>query len=442
MSIVLWEVPDLVMNQQATKKVDAETGELSVTFDGAGYSLGNIPLLFEHDGSSIKAANIWLIHLKLNLHKKSVNTQAQGLLHYFTFLNDIEMNWDEMPISARLRPTYRFRKHLREIYKSGVLARTTANSYIRVVINFYKFYLGREYSFDNPPFKYEVVKVNSSSSHEYMRSDYIYVDSTDLRLKLPNDTSYYGLSRELVPISNTEWEAVSKYYSVNKTGISKRNSGDVTVSIAEEFQLAVKLARYSGLRRSEIITLRMKAIYKPSSEQLKKKYLFHSNGLHLDPRIGIETKNGTVRMAEIPSKLMQELYDYINTSRYIERRKLYEKLNHEYSHNPPILINQKGEAYSSKTIDARWGEIRNAVRKEQPKFNHKFHNLRSTYAVERLKELLNSGIKEGSALDYLQSVMGHKNRSSLLAYLKFCEQEETANEVYESAINVVLESGD
>ena len=441
MGIVLWEVPDLVMNQQATRNVDAETGELSITFNGTGYSLGNVPLLFENDGSSIKVANIWLIHLKANLHKKTVNTQAQGLLHYFTFLNDIEMNWDDMPISARLRPTYKFRKHLRDVYKSGVLARSTANSYIRVVINFYKFYLGREHPFEHPPFKYEIVKLNTTSSHEYMRSNYIYVDSTDLRLKLPSDTSYYGLSRELIPLSNTEWEEVKKCCSVNATGISKREAGEVIVSLAEEFQLAVELARYSGLRRSEIITLRMKAIYKPSSEQLNKKYLFHSEGLRLDPRLGVKTKNSTIRTAEIPSQLMQNIYDYINTSRYVKRRKLYEKLNFKDSNNPPLFITQKGEAYSSKTIDARWGELRNAVRKELPKFNHKFHNLRSTYAVERLKELLNSGIKEGSALDYLQSVMGHKSRTSLLGYLKFCEQEMSANEIYESAISVVLESG-
>lgn len=161
----------------------------------------------------------------------------------------------------------------------------------------------------------------------------------------------------------------------------------------------------------------------------------------LDPRQGVETKNGTIRTAEIHSELMQALYDYINSSRYIKRRKKYQEIYPENKDNPPLLLNQNGKPYAAKTLDARWCEIRNAVRKELPNFSHKFHNLRSTYAVERLKELLNAGLKEGKALDYLQSVMGHKSRSTLLGYLKFCDEETmTANEVHEKALNIILKS--
>lgn len=136
---------------------------------------------------------------------------------------------------------------------------------------------------------------------------------------------------------------------------------------------------------------------------------------------------------------MQTLYDYINSSRYIKRRNRYQDLYPENKDNPPLLLNQNGKLYSAKTLDARWGEIRNSVRKELPNFSHKFHNLRSTYAVERLKELLSSGVKEDKALDYLQSVMGHKNRATLLGYLKLCEDETiTANEIHEQALNIIL----
>lgn len=438
MSIVLWEVPDFVIDQQAIKNIDANTGELSISFQGAGQSLGKLPLLFEKNGSAIRIANNWLIYLKANLRKKLVNTQAQGLLHYFTFLNDLEIEWDDMPIAIRLRPTYRFRKHLRDSFKSGVLARSTANSYMRVVISFYKFYLNKNYTFENPPFKYEVVKIDSISSHKYMRSSYLYVDTTDLRLKLPNDTSYYGLPRKLLPLNNSEWLIVEKYYKKLKKGISITAESYITVSIPKEFQIAIELSRFSGLRRNEIITLRLNSIFKPSLEQLNKKYLIHTEGLSLDPRLGVETKNSSTRKAEIPTELMQNLHQYVNSKRYIDRKNLYISLNPNDKTNPPLLINQRGYKYSAATLNARWGEIRNAVRTELKVFDHKFHNLRSTYAVERLKELLNSDVKEGNSLDYLQSVMGHKNRSTLLAYLKFCEENINANETYESAINIIL----
>lgn len=119
MTIILWELPDFVVDQEIKRLVDTDSGELSICFDGAGQHLGKMPLLFTEDGSGIRVVNNWLIHLKANLRKKEVNTQAQALLHYFTFLNEIGMSWDEMPISIRLRPTYAFRKHLREMFKRG-----------------------------------------------------------------------------------------------------------------------------------------------------------------------------------------------------------------------------------------------------------------------------------------------------------------------------------
>ncbi len=438
MSIVLWEIPDFIVDQHVTKNIDPSTGVPSISFRGPGQSLGKLPLLFDKNGCGIGVVNTWLIHLKANMRRKSVNTQAQGLLHYFTFLNDLQMEWDEMPIPIRLRPTYLFRKHLRDAYKSESLARSTANSYMRVVVNFYKFQLVNNHYFENPPFNYEIVKIGHASSHKFMKTSNVYVDTTDLRLKLPNDTSYYGLPRKLVPLNENEWLTVQRYYSDIKKGISNKLDQEHQVPLSREFKIAIELSRFCGLRRKEITTLRLNSIFKPNSKQINKKYLIHNEGLNLDPRLGVETKNSSIRKTEIPTNLMLKLHEYTNSTRYINRRNLYISLHPENNDNPPLLISQNGNEYSEQTLNARWGELRNAVRKEIPSFDHKFHNLRSTYAVERLKELLNSGIKEGNALDYLQSVMGHKNRSTLLGYLRFCEDNVTANEAHESALNIVL----
>ena len=121
------------------------------------------------------------------------------------------------------------------------------------------------------------------------------------------------------------------------------------------------------------------------------------------------------------------------------RKKLFDRCNPAEASNPPILITQRGGFYSPKSLDARWGELRNAIRVIAPCFDHKFHNLRSTYAVFRLKELLNRGLKEAAALDYLQAVMGHKQRSTLLAYLKLSQQELSANQVFEESLERLLE---
>lgn len=50
---------------------------------------------------------------------------------------------------------------------------------------------------------------------------------------------------------------------------------------------------------------------------------------------------------------------------------------------PPLLLNNQGLPYNENSLNARWGEIRNAIRLDHamPGFAHKFHNLRSTYAT-------------------------------------------------------------
>ena len=427
MSIVMWEVPEFTIDHDLSSLTKVDITE----FLSTGRPIGKVALLYYEDGTPISVANNWLIHLKANLHRKEVSTQAQGLLHYFSFLSDIDSSWDSMPL--RQRPTYAFKRHLKEAFKSGVLAASTANSYMRVVVNFYKFYLSKNYVFDNPPFNYEIVKVDTASRHDFMRKQSLIVESTDLRLGLPSDRRFNGLSRRLIPLSEQEWQLVEEICNDNKKGIVHTAGSQIEVPLSDEFLLALEVCRYSGLRREELITLRARQIYKPIIERCHKKYLIHSEGLTLDPKIGVRTKNGTVRHAEIPTGLMEKLHIYINSERYVRRKRLFEQ------RNPPIFITQKGDYYSPKSLDARWAELRNAIRVVAPSFDHKFHNLRSTYAVFRLKELLNRGLKEADALDYLQAVMGHKQRSTLLAYLKLSRQEKSANQVFEESLERILE---
>ncbi len=436
MQIIIWEVPNFHLTTTSIRQGQDSYQAILPTEQNA---FGRMPLLYRIDGTAIKVANNWLIYLKTNLFKKRVNTQAQALLHFFTFLDDIQCEWDHMPVILRQRPTYAFKKHLREAFNAGLIASTTASNYMRVVTNFYKFYLFKKHPFANPPFNFEYVKVQTSGRYDFMSNNMMYIDSTDLRLNLPRDSRFNGLSRELVPLTEIEWQQVENVLLGSSKGIYHSKSGDIQVAISEEFKLAVLLARYSGLRRDEIISLRAKQIIKPSANQLTKKYLIHSEGLLLDPKLGIRTKGGTLRYAEIPTQLMNKLHNYINSERYINRRKKFVERYPDQASNPPILINRDGDFYSSITIDARWGELRNLINSEKRTFEHKFHNLRSTYAVYRLKELLNNQLKEADALDYLQACLGHKHRSTLLAYLRFCKLDKSANEIYENALETILE---
>lgn len=440
MNYILWTVPSLSIDQKLLKLVKPDTGEVSFYFDGKGKKVQNITLLYQSNGLPISVVNNWLIYLKTCLYRKHVNTQAQALLHYFIFLDEIGLDWNEMPITPRNRPTYKFSKHLKDAVRNGRLARTTANNYLGSIVSFYKFYLYKGYEFTNQPFNNKTIKMNVNGGHESSRGKYILVDSTDIRLNLPKDRSNFGMPRELVPLSEHEWTLVDEICRKGKANSNVQ--GATSVNLSEEFKLAVALARYTGLRREELVTFRAKFIYKPTAEQLRLKYLIHSNGVHISPQDKVQTKGAGSRTIEVPSSLMLRLHQYINSKRYIKRRKLFEINHPDELSNPPLFISQNGHQYASRTFNARWCEVRNTVRLKHPSFNHKFHNLRSTYAVTRLKELLNQGIKEGNALDYIQSVMGHKSRSTLLHYLKVCKHDIDANELYEQTLDFVLKSGE
>tara|TARA_R110000772_G_scaffold58087_2_gene131459 strand:+ start:2423 stop:3745 length:1323 start_codon:yes stop_codon:yes gene_type:complete len=438
MGYIIWTAPKVRIDQYLTKSVDSNTGEISFGFEGTGDEILNVPLLYTDNGIPVTVVNNWLIYLKSSLYRKQVNTQAQALLHYFIFLDAIGIEWDEISITPRNKPTYKFSKHLRNAVQNDALARTTANNYLGSVVNFYKFYLEKGYGFKNKPFNYESIKIQINGKQTFNQNRFIVSNTTDIRLRLPKDTSHCGVARELIPLSDHEWSLVSDICFANGVVHSKTANGSNLVKLSIEFQLAVMLARYTGLRREEITTFRTKFIFKPSSEQLSRKYLVHTDGVHITPQSGVNTKGSTSRTIEMPSTLMLQLHQYINSNRYIKRKRLFELKNPNQADNPTLFISQQGHHYASRTFNARWGEVRNTVRLKYPSFNHKFHNLRSTYAVSRLKELLNKGLKEGDALDYIQSVMGHKSRSTLLKYLKFCQKNVIANELYEKSLDIIL----
>lgn len=438
MEYILWDLPSLNIDQTPQFDLDKSTGELDLSWSGEATEYKNIPLLYCESGKPVQEVNNWLIHLKANRQRNQVNTQAQALLHYYSFLRDKQISWDAMPVAFRSRPTYQFRKHLKEACLSGKIARSTAKNYISSVVNFYKFYLAKGYNFDNEPFTYEVVKVKREGCHESMRNSHVIVDTTDLRLDLPKRTTIGNVPRRLFPLSESEWEIVDDIYRIQGSAIRKSSGSEHQVPISIEFKLMIALARYTGMRREELVSFRAPLIFKPSNAQLDKKYLAGTEGVYISPELGINTKGSGSRTIDFPSALMLSLHRYINSKRYIRRREKFERNHPNDINNPPLFIAQKGDFYTGRTLDARWGEVRNSAQKLNQSFEHKFHNLRSTYAVSRLKSLLNNGLKESDALDYLQATMGHKHRSTLLAYLKLCNVGPIANETYENAIEKLI----
>ena len=379
-------------------------------------------------------ANNYLLYLVIERFHKCVSSQSRALLRYFSFLEDIGVEWDDMPSRQSKRPTYLFKRHLESQYKNGhedKLAVSTSKSYMRSVVNFYKFYISRGYQFKNPPFNYETITHYINAGYSSMGSKAkVIIQTTDLRLGISQQRK--DTPQQLVALSDDEWKEVDRVIRKERMVVRYKDGIANKYPLPIEFTLIFLLMRYCGLRRVEVLSMKLSLIRKPTQEELQKGYL----RLTIGGKDGVETKNSKERIIEFTSLLMKNLYEYTISERYLNRKKL------SNAGNISLFINNKGDTFNNDTLNSRWSEVRNAIRLDYPSFNHKAHNLRPTYGVSRLKQLVNSGMQQADALSYIQNRMGHSSLATTLHYLHQLNNPKSGDELSEIAFDYLLDLGD
>ncbi|MGL5668712.1 MAG: hypothetical protein ACRDD9_21625, partial [Shewanella sp.] len=357
-----------------------------------------------------------------------VSVASRALKHYFNFLTDenatrrengqSELLWNEMPVRENQRPTYRYRQCLKDCYKSADpdvhLARTTCNAYLNRVVDFYKHYLKHGFHFRHEPFKYEFVTINIQNDYTSMRAlRHIEVHTTDLRLNLPKDRR--KRPNPLTALAPYQWNALDNILRVSRKVLTKRNGQLILSRFPEECSWILLVMRWTGLRREEVLTMRAGLIFKPSARQLRQGYV----EVDIGPSVGVKTKFDKFRTIEMPSQLMAELYSYLQSPRYIKRRdkhRLTLTAQQRQFGGDYLFLSESGIPYALTTLNARWSDIRRTL--EPPKlglgesFEHKNHNLRSTYAVERFIGLLDKGVDDGKAFRFVQNYLGHEEETT------------------------------
>lgn len=413
-------------------------GEVKVAYlEEEPISIDKLTLLVrEVDGQYelVTPANNYLLFLVIDRFHKCVSSQSRALLRYFSFLEDIGIEWDDMPSRQSKRPTYLFKRHLESQYKDDhedKLAVSTSKSYMRAVVNFYKFYISRGYQFKNPPFNYETITHYIDSGYSNMESkSKMTIQTTDLRLGISQQRK--DTPQKLVALSDDEWEEVDHIIRKERMVVRYKDGVANTYPLPIEFTLIFLLMKYCGLRRAEVLSMNLSLIRKPTTEELKKGYL----KLTIGGKDGVKTKNSKERSIELPALLMKKLYEYTISERYLNRKKLNSEAR------IPLFINNKGSSFNNDTLNSRWSEVRNAVRLKFPNFNHKAHNLRPTYGVSRLKQLINSGMQQADALSYIQNRMGHSSLATTLHYLHQLNNPKSGDELSEIAFDYLLDLGD
>ncbi|MBO0210436.1 site-specific integrase [Vibrio sp. Vb0877] len=411
--------------------------------------------------------------------KEEAQQASKALTHYFRFILDAQAKWDNRydnedyePLIDPPRPAWNkfdVRKSLRvtTMYRNAIkrttldgsgLAKTTAMSYMRSMVDFYKYHLRHGMTFNNPPFEFETYSISIENSGAHMKSHRRKeVQTTDLKLSFAKSKKNDGgklptARRDLKPLTNTEWKEIKDILVNTKRVIKNVNRKERFVSLPIEYSLLFRIFRYTGLRKEEGSSLHLGQIVCPDMKNsvLRLGVGNRYGSLTKDPAGGYNNKS---RRTIIPSSLMLELYEYSHSDRYKNRLKKFKERcvgerdagNDAYfdstdgvdENKQYLFISNSGVPFFKKLeeINTRWNEIRQTASTNLPNaIDAVVHNLRSTFAVSVFRTLLKK-MNADDALSRVSALLGHEDLTTTLLYLQIAQEQPTGDEIWEDVLD-------
>lgn len=413
--------------------------------------------------------------------KEDAQQASKALAHFFRFVLDAQAKWDDKydnedfdPLIDPPRPawdSFSPRKNLRvtTMYRNAVqkttldgsgLAKTTAMSYVRSMIDFYKYHLRQGIRFNNPPFEFETILIDiensGTSMNAHKRKE---VQSTDLRLSFAKSKKNDGgklpnARRELKPLTNSEWKEIKNILVQTRRVLKNVKGGEKLVSLPEEYCLLFRLFRYTGLRKEEGASLHLGQIIRPDVKDvvLRLGVGDQYGSLTKDPAGSYSNKS---RRTIIPSSLMLELYEYSHSKRYQKRLEKFRKRclterevgNDAYfdgvdgvdERKQYLFISNSGVPFFKKLeeINTRWNEVRKTAGVNLVNdIDAVVHNLRATFAVSIFRALLKK-MNADDALARVSALLGHADLATTLLYLKIAQEHPTGDEIWEDVLDYI-----
>lgn len=411
--------------------------------------------------------------------KEEAQQASKALAHYFRFILDAQAKWDSKydnedydPLVNPPRPAWNkfaVRKNLRvtTMYRDAVkrttldgtgLAKTTSVSYVRSMVEFYKYHLKHGMTFNYPPFEFEtyLISIENSGTHmkPHRRKE---VQTTDLKLSFPKSKKNDGgklpnARRDLKPLTNSEWEEIKNILTNTNRVIKNVNREERLVSLPVEYCLLFRIFRYTGLRKEEGSSLHLGQIVCPDMKNplLRLGVGNQYGSLTKDPAGGYNNKS---RRTIIPSSLMFDLYNYSHSPRYKKRlAKFKERCKAEREagndayfdstdgvdeNKQYLFISNSGVPFFKKLeeINTRWNEIRQTASANLPNsIDAVVHNLRATFAVSIFRTLLKR-IDAQKALARVSALLGHEDLTTTLLYLQIAQEQPTGDEIWEDVLD-------
>lgn len=361
-------------------------------FKPNGISKEKVPLLVKDDMSFEEIPTLWFFHLAIESGRTpSSDTWRSYAEAIVDFFNTCEVNrWDWRNITKDNLIAYRNNMLHSNNAFGRPYSKTTINNYITRISLFYEWAYKNKY-IQNIPIEKELVKIHKNIKNQYLMG---HLNKDNVVLK--NDLTLKIQKR--IP------------HCLNREEFSK-----IIGELTERNSLMVKWSVLTGMRRKEVLGLKLKDI--PASSEV-------INQIH---KITITiTKGSKPRDIYVPQDLIDETNKYIKFTRRSIAKKFNTLGKEEY-----VWISEKnGKVIGKKTIEAAFREavIKSGV-------DCTFHHLRHTYAIRLLSLLTKQSQTSGlNPLKTLQLLLGHSNINTTMVYLESLNID--VNEVEQSLLDL------
>ncbi|EHJ9993044.1 site-specific integrase [Vibrio parahaemolyticus] len=338
----------------ASHNNETESYYITNTYEIRGltdHRIYHLPFLFCDTGEPWMEANLFLLKLATNAGnpdsaRDGIREKASCLMDYKIYCEYHNIDWrDFSSFRKSRRPSFIYFRHLVD---TGELKNENINRRTKVIYDFYEFY----------------------SEMPFVSLDMSRVDVTrEIVLYLGTAT---GVIKKKVR-KRGQTRPTSSNPSEVPAGFVRDEGEDLRPLTKDEFRELIdvlnkiempvdyKLICYIGLftggRKQSILTLRMKHI-----DLFDEKYLCKDNTYHIyiDPKSGVDTKNGKPQILRFPKHLAEQLKLYAKSQDAKDRRDLFKKKHGDILSDDEmyLFISERGNCHYIAKNDPRYPSIK------------------------------------------------------------------------------------
>ena len=318
-----------------------------------------------------------------DITKLRIKSLITSLRLFLTWLIENNVDWKDETYIDDEDPINQFKNHLIDRIKSddNPISYESASAYLQDVKMLYE-WAAHSHIISRLPFDYTTSYYTNNNANKITSKKAPTTQVISSSIKIPK--KYKGVKfKTLSSYTPEEYEQL-----INSDYCQNKNR-----------KLWIKLAKEYGLRRIEIAGI---------NEDI----CDCKDGLYI-----VTGKNAKKREIHFKEEILKELNLYRNSE--FRKNALHKHyLKNGYTDKSPLFLNNQGNRISEKTISNIIYPVKNELEEKGIMFDKTFHDLRATYAVERVMNLLKQGIKIEHIEFIITDELGHNLFETTKRYLQ------------------------